>query len=318
MQETLNRTEFFVSLVQSFFFMSISLFIKYIAYEKRFSEHTQKAYESDLNSYCQYLKEHFDLIKPEEATTEMIRSWVARMMDEGYNTLSVNRKLSTIKSFYRFLQLEGIIKNNPAHSIHSLKKPGRIPGYVKKDSMERLIEEVSENTSTRDFREFRDALVIDLLYSTGMRLSELINLTEDSFDFATNTLRIKGKRKKERLVPFTGSLKNEVKDYLELKEKTFGSDNTPYIIVTNKGNKAYPKMIYRIVTKTLSAYTQGKKSPHVLRHTFATHMLNNGAGLQTIKELLGHANLSTTQIYTHTTIEQLKSIYSRSHPRAGF
>ncbi len=306
-------------MVQSFFFMNISLFIKYLSHEKRFSEHTQKAYRSDLERFRQFLIEQFDLSLPEKATPEMIRSWVAGMMDQGLNTLTVNRKLSTVKSFYRFLQMEGIIKNNPALNIHSLKKPGRLPHYVKKESMRPLIEEINGKTDgNSNFRQYRDALVIDLLYSTGIRLSELINLTVDAFDFNSNTLKIRGKRKKERLIPFTDILKKEVSDYLELKKKTFGADNTPYIIVTNKGTKAYPKMIYRIVTKTLTAYTQGKKSPHVLRHTFATHMLNNGAGLQTIKELLGHANLSTTQIYTHTTIEQLKSIYSRSHPRSGF
>ena len=288
-------------------------FIQYISYEKRFSPHTIIAYEGDLNAFFNFLEQTFELLQPEKTSPEMIRSWIVALMDEGLNPRTVNRKLSTIKSFYRFLQLEGVIVNNPSLNIKTLKQPKRLPAYVGKEQMNTLLyKERKEN----DFEICRNALIIELLYNTGIRLSELIRLTPDSFDFGTNTLKVKGKRNKERLIPFSDTLKDQIGVYLQLKAKTFNGTDSQQLIVTDKGNKAYSKMIYRIVTKELTGYTNGKKSPHVLRHTFATHMLNNGAGLQTIKDLLGHSNLSTTQIYTHTTIEQLKSIYSHAHPRA--
>ncbi len=293
--------------------MSIARFVKYISFEKRFSSHTVNAYKKDLDAFSDFLTENFETPHPENATPEMIRSWIVYLMDNGLNPRTVNRKLSTLKSYYRFLQLEGIVDDNPASNIKMLKQPKRLPAYVEKEKINTLL----YNDEQKDgFSNIRNSLILEIFYHTGIRLSELINLTPDSFDFATNTLKVKGKRNKERLIPFSDVLKDKIKHYLEIKDKEFEGNASGFLIVTDKGAKTYPKFIYRIVQKELSGYTKGKKSPHVLRHTFATHMLNNGAALQDIKELLGHVNLSTTQIYTHTTIEQLKSIYSRAHPRA--
>jgi integrase/recombinase XerC len=293
--------------------MGISSFVKYISFEKRFSPHTTNAYKKDLLQYVSFLTEHFENPQPAKATPDMIRSWIVYLMDKGLNPRTINRKLSTLKSFYRFLQLEGILKDNPAINIKTLKQPKRLPAYVEKEKLNTLLYSKEKND---DFKSVRNLLVLEIFYQTGIRLSELINLTPDSFDFSTGILKVKGKRNKERLIPFSDILKEKVKSYIELKEKQFGNTASTFLIVTDKGAKTYPKFIYRIVQNELSGYVKGKKSPHILRHTFATHLLNGGAPLQNIKELLGHVNLSTTQIYTHTTIEQLKSIYSQAHPRA--
>ena len=242
----------------------------------------------------------------------MIRSWVVSLMDEGYNTRSVNRKISTLKSYFRYLQKMGVVKNNPAANITTLGIPKRLPAYFEQEQLNELLDQpVDEN----DFRQVRDRLIIDLLYSAGLRRAELAGLKINSVDLDTGRMKVLGKRNKERYIPLSLQMTEKIRNYLDLKTRTF-EINTPYLIVTNKGNKAYPEFINRVVSKYLQPLTAVRKSPHVLRHTFATHMLNNGADLNAIKELLGHADLSATQIYTHNTIEQLKSIYNQAHPRA--
>ena len=292
--------------------MEITEFIRYISFEKRYSQNTVKAYETDLKAFNVFLSENFELDNPAKATQEMIRTWVMQLMDEGYTPRSLNRKLSTLKSFYRYLYKEGIIGSNPMANISLLKTPKPLPVYFEK---EQINDYLNEPDDEKDFPHMRDKLVIDLLYSAGLRESELISLKESSVNFASGTLKVLGKRNKERIIPLSKKMMERIGKYLEKKNQLF-RNLSPYLIVTNKGEQSYPKLIFRIVDKELKALSASKKSPHVLRHTFATHMLNNGADLNTIKELLGHANLSATQVYTHNSIEQLKSIYIKAHPRA--
>ena len=292
--------------------MEITEFIRYISFEKRYSQNTVKAYEADLKTFNLFLSENFELDNPAKATQEMIRTWVMQLMDEGYTPRSLNRKLSTLKSFYRYLYKEGAIENNPMANISLLKTPKPLPVYFEKEQINDYLNEAADEN---DFPALRDKLVIDLLYSAGLRESELMNLKESSFNFASGTLKVLGKRNKERIIPLSKKMMERIGKYLEKKNQLF-QNLSPYLIVTNKGEQSYPKLIFRIVDKELKALSASKKSPHVLRHTFATHMLNNGADLNTIKELLGHANLSATQVYTHNSIEQLKSIYIKAHPRA--
>jgi len=287
-------------------------FIRYISFEKRYSQNTVKAYDADLKAFNVFLSEEFELENPVHATQDMIRTWVMQLMDEGYTPRSLNRKISTLKSFYRYLYKEGVTGNNPMTNISLLKTPKPLPVYFEK---EQINDYLNEPDNPNDFTNMRDKLVIDLLYSAGLRESELIGLKESSVDFASGTLKVLGKRNKERIIPLSKKMMERIGQYLEKKNQKF-QNLSPWLIVTGKGKQSYPKLIFRIVDKELKALSASKKSPHVLRHTFATHMLNNGADLNTIKELLGHANLSATQVYTHNSIEQLKSIYSKAHPRA--
>ena len=292
--------------------MTVNHFIQYITYERRYSENTIKAYKNDLDSFQQFLLTAFEHNNLTDVNTDMVRTWVVNMMDEGISSRSVNRKLSSLKSFYRYLLKEGKIKQNPVSKIQTLKTANQLPVYFEKGQLNTYLE--SEPLSD-DLSVIRDRLVIDLLYTAGIRRSELIGLKETSVNFANNTIKVLGKRNKERIIPLSKKMMDRIHCYLELKNKTFESPSA-FLIVTNKGGQVYPKLVWNIVNKELLGITSDKKSPHVLRHSFATHMLNSGADLNTIKELLGHASLSATQIYTHNTIEQLKNIYTKAHPRA--
>jgi integrase/recombinase XerC len=290
----------------------INHFLLYISDERRFSAHTVKAYQSDLSSFSNFLNSTFEISDLSLVSPEMIRSWVVSLMDNKISPRSVNRKVSSLKSFYRFLLKKGIVGKDPSTSISTLKVPQRLPSYIEKGQIN---EYLNSEQKESDFVQARNKLVIDLLYSSGLRRSELVGLKVSSIDFGMQRMKVLGKRNKERIIPLSEKMLSVIKNYLVLKETTF-NEQSPYLIITNKGNQPYPEFIYRIVTKELAGITESKKSPHVLRHTFATHMLNNGANINVIKELLGHANLSATQIYTHNTIEQLKSIYTNAHPRA--
>jgi len=233
-------------------------------------------------------------------------------MEQKITSRSINRKLTTLKSFYKFLLREGVLKENPMCRITPPKTSKRLPVFVEKDKMEMLFEQV-------DFGEgypgMRNKLILEMFYATGMRLSELVNLKETDLDFHYDTIKVLGKRNKERLIPFSKKFDSLLKSYLDEKRNSFGDVND--LFLTDKGKRIYAKMIYRIVIQYLGAVTTlGKKSPHVLRHSFATHLLNNGAELNAVKELLGHANLSATQVYTHNTIDKLKRIYKQAHPKA--
>ena len=292
--------------------MSILNFLQYISFVKRYSEHTLKAYRSDLFSFSDYLMADFEINDVKDASTQMIRSWVASLKESEQNTHSINRKISSLKSFYKFLIKEGEIDANPMQKIQLLKTAEKLPVYIEKGQLNEYLE---KNIKENDFVSIRNKLIVDLLYSTGLRQGELISLKHSSVDYSNKLLKVFGKRNKERIIPLSKRMTDDISNYILVKEKFIDITND-WLIVTNKGKKAYPKFIYRIVNQQLEGYTSTKKSPHILRHSFATHMLNNGADLNSIKELLGHSNLSATQIYTHNTIEQLKKIYNKAHPRA--
>ncbi|MEJ2594067.1 MAG: tyrosine-type recombinase/integrase [bacterium] len=287
-------------------------FIQYISDERRYSGHTLKAYQNDLQTFSAFLEDRFDLRQTGQATLPMIRSWVVELMDNGYSARSVNRKISTLKSYYRFLVKKGFISTNPAKNITMLKIPGRLPAYFEQEALNDILD---IPYPPDNFLDARDFLLVEMLYSTGMRRIELATLRTADIDFSGNRLKVTGKRNKERFIPLSEKMMEKIRTYLDLRSKYFDHQST-FLIVTNKGEPIYPEFVNRTVKRLLNSLSGKKKSPHTLRHTFATHLLNNGADLNVIKELLGHADLSATQVYTHNTIEQLKSIYNKAHPRA--
>ena len=292
--------------------MNIKDFIQYISLEKQYSGHTVSAYENDLNSFSAFASSQYDIKEASDVNRDMVRSWIMELVEEGKSNTTINRKLTTLKSYFNYCIKTGTVTVNPVKNVASLKTPSRLPHFLTVQNMDRYYESMGD---IDDFYSLRDFLVIDLFYSTGIRLSELINLKTDDVNLNEDTIKVLGKRNKERIIPFSEKERLYIIRYKDMKKEIFGAEN-PYLIVTNRGNKAYPKFIYRLVERNLSGITLSKRSPHVLRHTFATHMLNEGADLNTIKEILGHSNLSATQVYTHNTIEQLKSIYNHAHPRA--
>ncbi|HNS17183.1 MAG TPA: tyrosine-type recombinase/integrase [Bacteroidales bacterium] len=290
-------------------------FIDYIRYEKRYSHHTVIAYQTDLDQFYSYLQAQYGLDDILQVDHQMIRSWMVSLMDVHVNPRSINRKLSTLRSYYKFLLREGVVDVNPLTKVISPKNPHRLPVFVEKEKMETLFD---ANDFGEGFAGMRNRLVLELLYATGMRLSEMIHLRVADVDFDRSQIKVLGKRNKERIIPVTSQVEVLLRQYVDLRKIQEGKiREVPYLLVTDKGRKCYPKFIYRLVVRHLDLVTTlGKKSPHVLRHTFATHLLNEGADLNAVKELLGHANLSATQIYTHNTIEKLKKIYNQAHPRA--
>ncbi len=293
--------------------MHIEKFLKYIKHEKRYSQHTIDAYMSDINSFVHFQKlsnPEFTLI--ENVNHHSVRSWIVYLNNNALSKRTINRKIIGVKRFYKYLLSEGIISSNPFDKVIAPKMTKKLPSFVKVSEIDN-IEHIVQFPD--DFSSQRDKLILEILYCTGIRRSELINIEEKDINLKEKTIKVTGKRNKQRFIPFPDSLIEPVNKYLDKKrEKAFTST---YLILTNKGKKAYPHLIYRTVKKYLTLITTIKqKSPHVLRHTYATHLLNNGADLNAIKELLGHENLSATQVYTHNTFRKLTNIYKQAHPRA--
>lgn len=294
--------------------MHIDAYLKYLQFERRYSAHTVSAYTNDIYQFTDFVKsqvqkDEIDLTKIDFRT---IRDWIIYLYNNNQSPRSIKRKISSLRKFYGFLLREQLIASNPTDKITLPKTDNKLPEFIKQDEILKLFD---NEFFSNDFSGQRDQLVIELLYGTGIRLSELINLTEKDINLNNNTIKVLGKRNKERIIPFPKSTNLLIKLYQEEKAKK--DFKAPYLIVTGKGAKSYPKLIYRIVTKYLTFITTNeKKSPHTLRHSYATHLLNNGADLNAIKELLGHANLSATQIYTHNTFKKLNKIYKQAHPRA--
>lgn len=291
-------------------------FLQYLQHEKRCSALTVSAYRLDLLQFFSFIEETQNITSIEEITAEIIRNWILTLLeDNGISARSVNRKISSLKALYRYEMRQQRVSLNPTLSLQAPKFKGRLPEYVEQGDMEHLFNDVLFDDT---FEGKRDRLVLEVLYATGIRLSEMLNLQRNDIDLSGRTLKVLGKRDKERVIPFGENLFKLLTSYIDFYENNIAEDNgNYYIFVTAKGKKLYPKAVYRIVHKYLEMVTTiSKKSPHVIRHTFATHLLNNGADLNAIKAILGHSSLAATQVYTHNSIEQLKSIYKLAHPRA--
>lgn len=287
---------------------SVKSFGQYLEYERRYSPHTLKAYITDLQEFCGFLKSSGGDTCLMEATQKQIRGWISGLRQQGQSTLSINRKISTLRGFYKWLLKTGKIEVSPAHGLRNLKKPRHLPEFVPQEQMEQMLDD--DNLFAGDKDGERNRLIIELFYDTGIRETELINIRCCDIDERLMQITIHGKGGKTRIVPIGVDL------CMRLHALKTG-DKENFVFLTKKGNKMYPKLVYRIVHRYLEGQ-QGitRTGPHTIRHSFATTMLNNGAPLNAIKELLGHANLSATQIYTHTTYEQLKGTYKKAHPRA--
>lgn len=290
-------------------------FLHYLQYEKRFSPYTVISYKTDLEQFSEYLALQYGITEIADASHQMIRSWFVSLMEQHITPRSVNRKKAALNSFFKYLNKHGLSTENPMNKVLSPKTVKRLPAFVEEEKMKTLLDEYIPQQDN-SFITLRDQLIIEMLYNTGMRLSELVNLKTADVNGFSMTIKVLGKRNKERIIPYNNRLQKLIKEYIDLRQKTI-LEPCDYFFVTTKGKKVYQKLVYRVVIYYLNTITsQDKKSPHVLRHTFATHMLNHGADLNSIKELLGHANLSATQVYTHNTIEKLKTVYKQSHPKA--
>ena len=287
-------------------------FLNYLTHEKRCSLHTRQSYATDLQQFDQYLTQYHNVTAIAQVRSSMVRQWMVHLMEEGNSSRTIVRKLSSLKAFFKYLLRQKIVDRNPLDKITAPKVSKRLPVFVEEQQMDVLLDEVSFG---EDFEGIRNRLIIATFYYTGIRLSELIQLKVHDVDFSLRTMKVMGKRSKERIIPLAPVYMEDLRQYLHIRQQIVTSE--PYLFVTDKGKALYPRLVQRIVRYFLSLVTSvNKKSPHVIRHTFATQLLNHGASLNAIKELLGHANLSATQIYTHNTIEQLHKIYKQAHPRA--
>lgn len=296
--------------------MAFEKFLQYIRYEKRYSEHTGDSYQTDLDQFKKYFEEtKGEEFSPQNVETKDVRNWMISLMKEGEKPTTINRKLSAMKSYYRYLKRQGEVKRSPLVGIVSPKKEERLPVFVRESSMEELLDGDLSEEFGEDFDGVRNKLMIDTFYTLGLRRAELIGLKDGDVDLSGKVVKILGKGNKERYVPFDEPLKESIENYLRKRETV--EEGEGYFFRKSDGRPLYPMMVWRIVNKYLTMLgQQQKKSPHVLRHSFATAMLNNGAEINAVKELLGHSSLAATQIYTHLTVEQLQKIYKQAHPRA--
>jgi len=294
--------------------MAVEQFLTYLQHEKRYSLHTIQSYRADLAQFENFMHKVFET-DIQSAAHVHVRDFVVMLIDEGLSESSVGRKLSTLRSFYKYMLRHGLIPASPMGLIKAPKIPKRIPVFVEDQKLDTLLD--SGEFFDESFNSVRDKLVIEALFGTGMRLAELLALKESDVNFYEMSIVVTGKRNKQRIIPISKSLAAEIKVYLELKSFQNFNNKSRVLFVTNKGADAYPGLIYNIVQRYLTYIsTQDKKSPHVLRHSYATSLLNRGADLNAIKELLGHASLAATQVYTHNSVERLKSIYKQAHPKA--
>lgn len=292
----------------------IQSFIEYLQFEKRYSQHTIISYKTDLDQFFAFLMSQYDSPSLSAIAPGFVRSWLAEMRNDEMTPKSLNRKISSLKSFFKYQMKVGEIKQSPMTTIVSPKVGKRLPSFVAQNDMQTLKQYV-EFPDT--WKGQTDKLLLDLFYATGIRLSELIGLKESQLDTANSQVKVLGKGNKERIIPVSKELANQLSAYIKNKKQTFTTLSFPNLFINEKGKPLYAKYVYNVVKANLSLVTTlQKKSPHILRHTFATHLTNNGADLNAVKELLGHSSLAATQIYTHNTIEKLKDVYKKAHPKA--
>ena len=324
----------------------IAGFLDYLTLERAYSSHTVASYENDLRAFEAYLKQTDDGLGLRDVDADLVRGWAMNLMSAGMKATSVNRKLSSLRTFYKYLLKKGLVEVSPMQSVHGPKRTKPLPQFVREADMERMLSATAQGDT---WQEVREHVILQLFYETGIRLSELVGLNVEDVDFGRQTIKVTGKRNKQRIIPIGQGMADSLKRYMEMRDSRPSPLNrqrttddrqkpplTPHpstlnphpsplaphpsspLFTTDKGERIYPRMVYGIVRKNLSqVVTLKKRSPHVLRHTFATVMLNNEAELEAVKELMGHESVSTTQIYTHTTFEELKKAYSQAHPRAN-
>lgn len=293
--------------------MSIRKFLEYLQFEKNYSAHTVQAYKRDLSDFSQFVCEVYELEAIAEANYPIIRNWIVNLVESGISNRSINRKVSSLSSFYKFLQKVETIKDNPLAKHKALKVSKKVQVPFSESEIKQVLDGLpSEN----DFEGIRDRLIVELFYSTGIRRSELINLKINDIHFSNRTLKVLGKRNKERIIPLLDSVVQNIENYLDIRNQLENPTDSLHLFLTKKGVKIYETLVYRIINEYFSKTSaKVKKSPHVLRHSFATHLLNQGADLNAVKELLGHSSLAATQVYTHSSIAELKKVYANTHPR---
>ena len=288
-------------------------FLDYLRYERNYSEKTVLAYGEDISQLREFAQERMEKFDPAEVKPELVREWIVSLMDQGYTSTSVNRKLSSLRSFYKYLLRQGEVSVDPLRKITGPKNKKPLPSFLKESEMNKLLDDTDFGEG---FKGCRDRLIIEMFYATGMRLSELIGLDDKDVDFSASLLKVTGKRNKQRLIPFGDELKETMLEYVDIRNEMI-SERSDAFFVRENGERLYKNLVYNLVKRNLSkVVTLKKRSPHVLRHTFATTMLNNDAELGAVKELLGHESIATTEIYTHATFEELKKVYKQAHPRA--
>jgi len=293
--------------------MAIEAFISYLSHERKYSPHTVKAYEKDLRDFSAFCEIEYELKDIESVSYPIIRNWIVSLVDQSIGNRSVNRKVTSLKSYYKFLMKTGSIQGNPLAKHKALKTAKKLEIPFSEAEMGELLNELPFENG---FEGIRDRLIIELFYATGMRRSELINLKVQDLDLSNHTLKVLGKRNKERIIPLLESTIRLFDEYFVARKEVENSLESEAVFLTSKGNKIYETLVYRIINGYFSKVSSKvKKSPHILRHTFATHMLNQGADLNSVKELLGHSSLASTQVYTHNSIAELKKVHSKAHPR---
>lgn len=300
----------------------IEQFLKYLQYEKRVSAHTTLAYKNDLDQFTKFLKDTYDSHPIEDATYGMVRSWIVTRVEEKLEETSINRKIASLRAFYKFLLREQKIEKNPMQKVRVLKAKKRLPSFVNETEINPALDNKGDKNTdspkpwSDSLDDWRTRLILELFYATGIRLSELIGLKENQVNFRDRTIKVLGKRNKERIIPFPAGIVSILEGYRKVRNREVDMKDHGLLLVTDSGEALYPMMVYRVVKQHLKDTGTQKTSPHVLRHTYATHLLNKGAEINAVKDLLGHSSLAATQVYTHNSMEKIKKAFDQAHPKA--